>query len=212
MDTLDCGLTATGIRVNAGPALDLSVACAECVSLSGPSGAGKTLLLRALVDLDPHVGRVALNGVACADMRPAQWRRRVGMLPADSPWWFERVGQHFVAPIREQSEDTGPDDYLAALGFEPGVLDWSVARLSSGERQRLALARLLSLGPQALLLDEPSANLDPDNGARVEQVIATYRRRHQAPVLWVSHDPAQRLRVARRHLIISPTGLKQEVT
>ncbi len=88
---------------------------------------------------------------------------------------------------------------LAALGFGPEVLDWEVARLSTGERQRLALLRLLGNAPQALLLDEPTAALDPASRARVEAVVADYRRKREAAVLWVSHDPAQIGRVADRH-------------
>ncbi len=68
-------------------------------------------------------------------------------------------------------------DWLDKLGFAPDVLGWSVARLSTGERQRLALVRLLAQTPEVLLLDEATANLDPSNGARVESVVETYRKR-----------------------------------
>lgn len=86
---------------------------------------------------------------------------------------------------------------LARLGFAPDVLDWEVPRLSTGERQRLALARLLHNGPEVLLLDEATANLDPSNRTQAEQVIDDYRRKRQAAVLWVSHDPEQRHRLAQ---------------
>jgi putative ABC transport system ATP-binding protein len=77
------------------------------------------------------------------------------------------------------------------------VLEWTVSRLSTGERQRLALARLLALQPQVLLLDEATANLDPPNRDRVEDLIQDYRREQGAAVLWVSHDPDQRRRLTR---------------
>ena len=173
----------------------------ECVTVSGPSGVGKTLLLRALADLDPHPGRVALDGVDANAMPPAQWRRRVGLLLAESPWWHERVGEHFPAA-------EGADLQLQALGFGPEVLDWNITRLSSGERQRLALLRLLALRPRALMLDEPTANLDPENTARVEQLVQDYRVAGQVPVLWVSHDAAQRERVADRQLLLEADGLR----
>ena len=75
-----------------------------------------------------------------------------------------------------------------------------VARLSSGECQRFALLRLLANRPRVLLLDEPTANLDPDNVSRVERLIADYIREEQAAVLWVSHDPRQMRRVADRRM------------
>lgn len=171
--------------------LDLAVAPGACVALVGPTGAGKTLLLRALADLDPHAGRVFLDGVESASVPGPEWRRRVGLLVAESVWWGERVGET-LGPV--------PPEWVARLGFGPEVVDWMVGRLSSGERQRLGLLRLLARGPRALLLDEPTAHLDPESAAQVEALVAEYRRERRAPVLWVTHDVAQRERVAARTL------------
>lgn len=174
--------------------VSFDVAAGECLCLSGPSGAGKSLLLRAIADLDPHEGAAWLDGIACQDAAPTTWRRRVGLLPPESSWWLPRVIEHFHA--------TDPPS-LDALGLDPGLLGEPIARLSSGERQRFALLRLLANTPRVLLLDEPTANLDPVSTGRVEAVIADYRQRRQAAVLWVSHDPAQIARVADRHLRVS---------
>ncbi|MEM7395428.1 MAG: ABC transporter ATP-binding protein, partial [Verrucomicrobiota bacterium] len=95
------------------------------------------------------------------------------------------------------------------LGFEPGVTDWEIARLSSGERQRLAFARLLVQEPNVLLLDEPTANLDTTSTQIVETMIADYSRRHQAPALWVIHHPDQLQRVATRSLVIEDGQWKE---
>ena len=94
------------------------------------------------------------------------------------------------------------DATLSALGLPEVIPDWAVSRLSSGERQRLAVARLLSVQPEVLLLDEPTANLDPANTERVERVVADYRDRNAATVLWVSHDADQRKRLGHRHWLI----------
>ena len=167
----------------------------ECIGLSGPSGSGKTRLLRAIADLDAHRGRMCLDGVACEDIPGPDWRRQVGLLPAESAWWHDEVGAHFASPPGE--------DCLGALGFDREALGWRVERLSSGEKQRLALLRLLAVEPRVLLLDEPTANLDEDNIARVESVIEDYRRQSRCAVLWVGHDSAQLRRIAGRRLRMS---------
>jgi putative ABC transport system ATP-binding protein len=169
--------------------LSFSLAAGECVCLSGSSGAGKSLLLRALADLDPHHGEVFLDAKPRAGMSAPVWRRQVSLLAAESRWWEDYVGAHF----------NGAGAYWQELGFDAETLNWEIKRLSSGERQRLALLRILALQPAVLLLDEPTANLDSENVTRVENLLDRYRRETGAALLWVSHDPAQIARVADRH-------------
>jgi len=178
--------------------LSFSLSASELVCLSGPSGAGKTLMLRSLADLDVNDGSVYLQGVQRERISPTEWRRQVGYLPAESRWWSDTVGEHFR---RVQA------DILSQLGFEDEVLGWQAERLSSGERQRLALARLLSNQPRILLLDEPTANLDPVNTERVERLVTDYLRTHRAACLWVTHAADQIERVASRALYLDSHGL-----
>src|SRR5208282_3582871 len=75
--------------------MSFSLQTGECVAVRGASGAGKTLLLRAIADLDPNSGGVRLDGVDRSVMRAPLWRRRVGYLPAEPGWWTDRIGEHF---------------------------------------------------------------------------------------------------------------------
>jgi ABC-type iron transport system FetAB ATPase subunit len=171
--------------------LDLELRAGECLVIAGPSGAGKTLLLRAIADLDVHDGEVRLDGASACEMKAHLWRQQVGLLPAESQWWAERVGDHFNAC---------DEKLLARLGFSPEVMDWEISRCSTGERQRLSLLRLLQNKPSVLLLDEPTASLDAENVARVEELIGQLRHERDIAVLWVSHDPSQAERIASRRL------------
>ncbi|GGX66761.1 ABC transporter ATP-binding protein [Saccharospirillum salsuginis] len=180
--------------------LELTVQPGEILCLSGPSGSGKTRLLRAIADLDPHDGEVAFNGSRQNDLPAHQWRRRVMLVPAESQWWEERVGAHFPLDAREEWE---------ALGFSDNPLSWHVSHLSTGEKQRLSLWRALARGPSALLLDEPTANLDSHSRYLTETWLQARIREHGWPVIWVAHDEAQIEGVADRHFAIVAEHLKE---
>ncbi|HEC28715.1 MAG TPA: ATP-binding cassette domain-containing protein [Gammaproteobacteria bacterium] len=161
----------------------------ECVFLFGPSGSGKTRLLRAIADLDLHEGMIELDGESRRHMLAHEWRARVALLPAESCWWNEKVGEHFT------NCDT---DLLARLGFSEAVMDWEILRLSTGEKQRLALLRALSANPSVLLLDEPTANLDKIFTQVIEEIVGELRQQKNVSVIWVTHDDAQMKRIAKR--------------
>lgn len=191
------GLTRPGLSP-----VDLELAGGECVAVLGPSGGGKTLLLRAIADLDPNEGELRLDGESRAGMSGPEWRGRVSYLSSEPGWWAERIGAHFA-----DAEAAMP--LLAGLGLGAEALDWTVARASTGERQRLALARTLARTPEVLLLDEPSSGLDP---AATEMVETMLRERLAAGVaiLIATHDPAQAGRLARRRLIVEAGKVREE--
>ena len=173
--------------------ISLVVAPGECIAVLGTSGSGKSLLLRAIADLDPNDGDAALSGRSRNAMPAQDWRRLVSLVPAESGWWSDTVAPHF---------EPGCDvhDLLVSVGL-PDAMGWDVARLSTGERQRLALVRSLARKPSALLLDEPTSALDDDATRRVEDIIREQCRRG-VPVILVSHDKAQTKRLAERRFVM----------
>ncbi|SEK88987.1 ABC transporter ATP-binding protein [Halomonas daqiaonensis] len=183
--------------------VELTLAPAEILCLSGASGSGKSRLLRAVADLEPHGGKALLGDLDQASLPAHEWRARVMLVPAESHWWADSVGEHL--------SQADPAD-LKALGFTPEVLDWQVARLSSGEKQRLALLRAISREPSALLLDEPTANLDDATTRRVETWLVERIRERGWPTLWVAHDAAQIARVANHHWRIEGAELAEVPT
>lgn len=185
-------LSVRGLHTKAGGPADLDLAAGEIVAIRGPSGSGKSLLLRALADLDPAEGSVTLDGTPREAIPAPDWRRRVAYVPAESGWWSDRVRAHFADGA----------DLVAALGLDPAALDWEVRRLSTGERQRLAIARALALKPKVWLLDEPTGALDAEAAARVESLLRQGRD-EGAAILVVTHDAAQARRLADRTLYMN---------
>ena len=185
-----------------------SVDKGECVGLTGRSGIGKTQLFRAITDLIPAGGEVLLEGIPCTDFSPTEWRSKVTMVPADSSWWYDRVGDHFF--ISDQILFL--QESCTLLGLDPEILGWQVSRLSTGERQRLALLRALQNSPTVLLLDEPSSGLDTYHTRLMEVFIEHYSQLHKPAIVWVSHDPEQLKRVADREFRMEQNGLYDIVT
>lgn len=174
--------------------IHLKIDSGSCVSVAGKSGAGKSLILRMIADLDPHSGDSLLDGEPCSGMPAPLWRRQVTYVAAESAWWDDIVKPHF-AP------GTDLASLLPQIGIAPEAAQWPVARLSTGERQRLALLRALSRSNRVLLLDEPTSGLDPASTAQVEALL-TSRLASGASIVLVTHDADQARRMATRHIEI----------
>lgn len=172
--------------------IDLEIGAGECIAVQGASGSGKSLLLRAIADLDPCPGEAMLDGVSRSTMAGPAWRRRVMYVAAESGWWAERVGEHF--------EDWQSVVHRhGALGLSADCDGWPVQWLSTGERQRLALLRAIERDPSVLLLDEPTSGLDAAAIEAAEALLDGCRRDGMA-LIWVTHDPSQAARMATRQL------------
>jgi tungstate transport system ATP-binding protein len=179
--------------------VSLAVARGECLALVGPNGAGKTTLLRIMAMLDsPTSGELYYNGSRVIEMD----KHRSGItMVFQTPVFFsgtveDNVG--FGLRLRKKDEQTIKREVRKALelvnlqGFE----DRDVRNLSTGEKQRVALARALCLKPDVLLLDEPTANLDPPNCKIIEEVLETIKG--ESTVVIASHHLALAKKVADR--------------
>ena len=125
-------------------------------------------------------------------MPAPQWRRLVTYVAAESGWWHDTVGPHF--PPETDFSTTFPK-----LGIAPSHADVPVHRLSTGERQRLALLRALCLESRVLLLDEPTSSLDPESVEKVERLLCELLSAGTAIIL-VTHDAEQAVRMGTRHV------------
>jgi len=151
----------------------------EAVAIQGPSGSGKSTLARVLATLlEADAGSVHLDGRDAREIAPSQYRTRVAFL-AQQPAMFEGtvMGNLGAGPqLRGQPFDGAQArELIGAVGIDESMLSREARTLSGGEKQRVALARALANAPEVLLLDEPTAALDPDSGARI---VALLRELH----------------------------------
>ena len=181
----------------------LEIRRGEIFAVVGPSGAGKSTLLRLLNFIEaPTAGTIAFAGRAfrAGDAVPLDLRRRVTTV-FQRPVLLQRSVEANVAyGLRLRGRRETKQAILATLEeVGLGELAHSPARtLSGGEAQRVALARAIVLQPDALLLDEPTANLDPYNVGQIEQTIARLNRTHGAGMVLVTHNVFQAQRIAHR--------------
>ncbi len=207
-------LAADGLSVSFGPktalaGVTLSIPRGRVVSIIGPSASGKTTLLRAfnrLNELTPGVvttGAVRFNGIDLhgGEVDPVEVRRRIGMVFQQATVFprsvFDNVAfgpraSGYGGDLHELAEEA-----LTAAGLWPEVaedLDAPALALSSGQQQRLCIARTLALKPEVLLLDEPTSALDPAATARIESSIHALKRDHT--IVLATHGRRQAARLS----------------
>jgi ABC-type multidrug transport system ATPase subunit len=176
---------------HAGP-VSFDVASGECVAILGASGSGKSVLLRMIADLDPNTGVVSLDDRIRESWSAPEWRRKVVYQAAEPAWWEATAAAHFP-----DAEKQIVLELLPQLGLSAAVLDNDVTRLSTGERQRLALVRSLARRPRVLLLDEPTSSLDQSSTLAVESLLRAMLQTGLSIVL-VTHSKEQAERISDR--------------
>jgi energy-coupling factor transport system ATP-binding protein len=193
--------------------VDLTVEPGERVLVTGPSGAGKSTLLAAIAGILDDEGTEVTGELAVDGRHPRSARDRLGLLAQDpdSQLVMTRAGDDVAFGLENAGvlpEHIWPrvDAAMAAVGFPYGR-DRPTQALSGGEKQRLVLAGALARRPGLLLLDEPTAQLDPDGAALVRAAVARATAGRGCTVLVIDHDAGPWLPLVDRVVEVVDGGL-----
>jgi len=185
--------------------LNLSIGRGEVFALIGPTGAGKTTLLRIIDLLEiPSLGKIYFDGkcIPRSGKQRLEIRRRMSFIHQKPQVFNLNVYDNVACGLRWRGEKKHRiaekvDHILEIVGLE-GYKNRNARTLSGGEAQRVALARALVLEPEVLLLDEPTANLDPISTAKIEQLISYVAGQHNTTMIMATHDMSQGQQLAGR--------------
>ena len=179
--------------------LDLDVRRGEVLGVVGASGSGKSLLLRSIVGLQkPAAGKVTVLGTdlmsaSAADKRAVE--DRWGVMFQDGALFSSlTVRENVEAPMREklaidaETRTALADLRIAMVGLAPRAGDLFPSELSGGMRKRAGLARALSLDPEIVFLDEPTAGLDPIGASEFDELVKSMQQALGLTVFMVTHD------------------------
>ncbi len=187
------------------------VEAGEVLAVLGPSGAGKSTLLRLLNFLEPPTsGRLLFDGQVVTT--PSLDLRRAVTTVFQRPLLLDTSVRHNVAyglRLRGRPDRNAVDHALSTLNLGP-LASARARTLSGGEMQRVALARALVVEPRVLLLDEPTANLDPANVAMVEAAVRDVHARRGTTVVLATHNLHQARRLATRVALLLEGGLVEQ--
>ena len=180
----------------------------EAVAIQGPSGSGKSTLVRVLATLlEADAGNVLLDGRDAREIAPSQFRTRIAFL-AQQPAMFDGTVRDNLAAgpalHGDSLDDARARDLIAAVGLDDSLQLREARTLSGGEKQRVALARALANDPQVLLLDEPTAALDPEAGELIVALLRDLRARGLSVVMVTHVDAHARALGGTLYIIAGP--------
>ncbi len=168
---------------------------AKIYTILGPSGAGKSSLLRLFNRLDElSSGSIFYNGEDIRDFHPCLLRRKIGYF-FQAPYLFPGTVKENILYVNSELTDDSLESLLSLVSLEKSFLISNVETLSIGEKQRVALARLVAMNPEIILLDEPTSALDMGNAMIIEKLICELTSNKGKTAIVVTHLPEQALRL-----------------
>ena len=168
----------------------------------GPSGAGKSSLLRLINRLDePTGGEIRFRGRDIRELQPTHLRRMIGYL-FQTPHMFGGTTRDNFFYATSDCTDENAHRLSELVHLDKSLIDADVEQLSVGEKQRVALGRLLATDPEIVLLDEPTSALDPTITEGIERTVGRIAAQTGLTVIWVTHHPDQALRLAGETLLM----------
>lgn len=202
--------------------VSFDVAGGEAVCVLGKSGTGKSVTLKTIMGLMvPDAGRVFVEGHEVTDATRdelSEIRQHLGFLFQNSALFDSiSVGENVAFPLRRHTdlEDAEIDEIvngkLAQVGLEADV-DKMPAELSGGMRKRVGLARAMALDPPILLVDEPSAGLDPITADEIDELLCGLRDTQETTLIVVTHNIPSARKVARRLMVLDQGRIVAEGT
>jgi phospholipid/cholesterol/gamma-HCH transport system ATP-binding protein len=203
--------------------VSLSVARGETMAVLGRSGTGKSVLLRVIIGLTkPDSGSVRIQGQETAGMaldRMGEVRKTMGFLFQHAALYDSlSVGENVAFPLEHHRRDMARserDDRVMKLLGEVGMenaRNKMPSDISGGMQKRVGLARALALDPHILLLDEPTAGLDPISSGEIDELVLKLQREHQMASIVVTHDLHSAKTIANRLAILDKGSVVIEGT
>jgi len=203
--------------------INLKVERGEVHALIGPTGAGKTTLLRLIALLDkPSAGKIIIDGkdAACSEKDRLELRRRMAFILQKPVVFNLSVYDNVAYGLKWRGMDGKQvHEKINSILETVGIARYgkrNARTLSGGEMQRVAIARAIATAPEVLLMDEPSANLDPVTSAKIEDLIASIIKKEKITVVMATHDMEQGQRLADNISVmvdgeIAQTGRAREI-
>jgi len=199
--------------------ISLAVSRGETLAVLGRSGTGKSVLLRLIIGLEqPDSGSVCIHGQDIAGLgldQIGEIRKKMGFLFQHAALYDSlTVGQNVAFPLRHHKKDMPESErdervrnLLAEVGLGGDDLEKMPSDISGGMQKRLGLARALALEPDILLLDEPTAGLDPISSAEIDDLVLKLQEEHHMATVVVTHDLHSAKTIAGRLALLNEGSL-----
>ena len=188
----------------------------EIIALLGPSGSGKSSLLKSINMLNtPSCGQIKYHNNDIQEISPMALRKKIGYVLQKPTLFGNDVMENLKYPceLHQKVFDINlVEFYLKKVNLKPDILEKKPNELSGGEQQRISLVRTLLLEPEIILLDEVTSALDEDNTLLIEELIKYENENNELTVIFISHNNEQAKRLAQKVIYMEEGVIKEFTT